>query len=209
MRIYKRGVLAAALAGCLSLALTATTIAEHGRSQGSPRSGLRIHVEGLAPGHTFGIDQVYKGFWCNGGNQSPALRISGVPTGTGSLAITIFDPDAPTQSGWWHWLVYDLPASTTDLAENASAIPTGHAGALPASAAQGPNDFGGSTPDVYGGVCPPQGAPAHHYRVTVWALPASSLAQYGVNSYSSAAYIDYVLEGNATAHDTEIVKYGD
>jgi Raf kinase inhibitor-like YbhB/YbcL family protein len=112
------------------------------------------------------------------------------------LAVTIFDPDAPTQSGWWHWLAYDLPATTTSLAENASA--TG----LPTAAKQGPNDFGTVG---FGGVCPPAGAPAHHYRVTVWALNTATL---GAPAGSSAALIDYLIEGDAIAHRTEVVRYG-
>jgi len=84
----------------------------------------------------------------------------------------MFDPDAPTQSGWWHWLAYDLPTTTTQLKENASK--TG----LPQGAKQGQNDFGfGST--GYGGVCPPAGSPPHPYRVTLWALKVGTLVPLG------------------------------
>ena len=80
---------------------------------------LQLHVLGLQRGGRFGIKQVYNGLGCHGRNLSPALRISGVPAGTKSLAVTMFDPDAPTQSGWWQWLAYDLPAGTRQLAEGA------------------------------------------------------------------------------------------
>lgn len=187
----RRGAFAVFLVVCASLALAATTSAKHRSDR-----GLSLQVLGLEHGHRFGLDQVYNSFGCTGKNESPGLHISGVPTPTAkSLAITIFDPDAPTQSGWWHWLVYNLPATPTlDLAENASAA------GLPQGATQGPNDFGTSG---YGGVCPPQGSPAHHYRVTVWALKD----QLTVPPGSSAALIDYLIETDAIAHRTVIVKY--
>jgi Raf kinase inhibitor-like YbhB/YbcL family protein len=104
---------------------------------------------------------------CGGGNLSPALTWSGVPRGTQSLAVTIHDPDAPKAGGWWHWLVFDIPASTGGLTRGAAS------GGLPAGARQGRNDFGDNT---YGGPCPPPGLP-HHYVVTVWALDTDHLAK--------------------------------
>lgn len=70
---------------------------------------------------------VFKGFGCEGGNQSPALRWSAPPANTRSFAITVYDPDAPTGSGWWHWQVVNLPASVRELPRNASAdgLPAG------------------------------------------------------------------------------------
>ena len=59
--------------------------------------------------------QVYKGFGCEGGNVSPSLAWSNAPAGTKSFAVTMYDPDAPTGSGWWHWVVFNLPADTTSL----------------------------------------------------------------------------------------------
>jgi Raf kinase inhibitor-like YbhB/YbcL family protein len=161
------------------------------------RLGLR--VLGLQPGDRFGADQVYNGFGCTGGNLSPALRISNVPAQAKSLAITIHDPDAATQSGWWHWLIYDLPAGTRRLAEGAGSA---RGSALPAGAQQGPNDFGTR---AYGGVCPPAGDRPHHYRVTVWALKDRRL---GASTTASAALIDYLIEANAIAHRTVFVRYG-
>lgn len=187
----RAGILAAVSAACVSLAFAATTTAKH-RSFGGR---LGLHVLGLKDGHRFGLDQVYNGSGCTGKDESPELSITNVPAAAQSLAITIYDPDAPTQSGWWHWLAYDLPTTTTHLAENASA--TG----LPQGAAQGPNDFGTAR---YGGVCPPAGSPAHHYRVTVWALKVSTL---GAPTGASAAFISYLIEANTIAHRTVVVKY--
>src|SRR5512140_3435306 len=73
---------------------------------------------------------VFKGFGCEGENVSPALAWKGAPKGTKSFALTVYDPDAPTGSGWWHWVVYNLPATTTSLAAGAGdakkpALPAG------------------------------------------------------------------------------------
>ena len=190
-----------ALGGAFALAalIPVTAAARHD----SPGHDLRLQVGGLIHGR-FGPNQVYNKLGCAGGNMSPELLISGVPKAAKSLAITVFDPDAPTQSGWWHWLVYDLPPGTARLKEDASKM------GLPSDAqhhpAQGPNDFGFGS-DVYGGVCPPAGSPPHHYRVTVWAVKLASLASLGAQPGASAALIDYFIEANAIAHRTVTVRY--
>lgn len=187
-----RGVPAVLLAAGVSLVLAVPSIAQHSQTG----QLMRLQVLGLETGNRFGINQVYNGFGCTGKDESPGLKISGVPTTAKSLAITIFDPDAPTQSGWWHWVAYNLPVTTTGLAENASA--TG----LPSPAQQGPNDFGMTG---FGGACPPAGSPAHHYRVILW---AEKVASIGAPKGASAALIDYLIEANALAHKTVVVKYG-
>lgn len=103
---------------------------------------------------------------CNGGNLSPPLAWSGAPAGTRSFAVTIHDPDAPKTGGWWHWLAFDMPASTISLGRGAAS------GGLPAGTRQGRNDYGERT---YDGPCPPAGAP-HRYVITVWALNVEHLA---------------------------------
>ena len=191
-----RSALGVLVAACVSLAPAATAIP-------NPRPPVRhlgLQVLGLQRGQRFGVDQVYDEWPCHGRNKSPGLRIWGVPKAAKSLAITIFDPDAPTQSGWWHWIAYDLPTTTTQLKEDASK--TG----LPHGAKQGPNDFGfGSA--RYGGVCPPAGRPPHHYRVTLWALKVGTLVPLGAQHGASAALIDYLIEANAIAHRTVTVLY--
>lgn len=129
--------------------------------------------------------QVYKGFGCEGGNQSPQLEWSGAPKGTKSFAVTVYDPDAPTGSGWWHWSVYDIPASVTRLDGG-----VGTTGKLPDGAKQGRNDFG--TLD-FGGACPPPGSKPHHYIVTVHALKVEKL---DVPADASPALIGYMLNAN-------------
>ena len=111
--------------------------------------------------------QVYAGYGCNGGNLSPALQWKGVPVGTRSFALTVFDPDAPTGKGWWHWLIFDIPATVDSLPAG-----VGVNAPLPAGAKQGRNDFGER---VYGGACPPVGNGTHHYVFTVYALKVGRL----------------------------------
>src|ERR1700733_8220216 len=90
----------------LGIALLALTIAGGAQAAGS---AFRLQSPTVAPNSTLSNDQVYSGFGCSGKNISPALSWSGAPSGTKSFAITVYDPDAPTGSGWWHWVVYNIP----------------------------------------------------------------------------------------------------
>ncbi len=129
--------------------------------------------------------QEYKGFGCNGDNLSPALEWKNPPAGTRSFAVTVYDPDAPTGSGWWHWIVYDIPATATGLQGGA-----GLKEALPAGAKQGRNDYGER---VFGGACPPAGDRPHHYIFTVYALKVDKLK---VPDDASAALLGFNILGN-------------
>ena len=66
------------------------------------------------------MNQVFNGFGCTGKNISPQLEWNNAPKGTKSFAITIYDPDAPTGSGWWHWVVFDISKDTNQILSNAS-----------------------------------------------------------------------------------------
>src|SRR5574340_123730 len=110
-----------------------------------------------------GLKHVFNGFGCNGQNVSPELTWKDVPAGTKSFAVTVFDPDAPTGSGWWHWVVYNIPANVTSLPAGAGAD---GGKSLPEGAEMGRTDFGSK---AYGGACPPPGKP-HRYVFTVHAL---------------------------------------
>src|SRR3954465_14424129 len=103
-----------------------------------------------------------------GQNVSPQLSWSGAPAGTKSFALTLYDPDAPTGSGWWHWVVYDIPATATELPQGAG---SGKA-PLPAGTVQGKTDFGAAG---YGGAGPPPGDKPHRYVFTVYALKVDKL----------------------------------
>ena len=138
-------------------------------------------------GATLGMDHILSadyGFGCGGGNKSPHLKWSGAPEGTKSFAITCYDPDAPTGSGFWHWLVVNIPADVTELALDAG---NPKAPKLPAGALQTRTDFGAPG---YGGPCPPQGDHPHRYLFTVFAVGAETLP---VAADTSAAVVGFNL----------------
>lgn len=148
--------------------------------------GFHLASGSLRDGDALPSAQVYRGDGCSGGNRSPALTWSGAPAATRSVAVTMFDPDAPTGHGWWHWLAFDLPAATQSLSEGAS-------DGLPSGALQARNDFG--TPG-YGGACPPPGDGPHRYVITVHAL---SVAHLGLPATASPAVVDAALRRNSLA----------
>src|SRR5438874_2565254 len=117
----------------------------------SGQSRLRLMSTDIRAGAKIGNTHVFKGMDCTGDNLSPALSWQGGPAATKSYAVTIYDPDAPTGSGWWHWVVFNIPASTTRLAAGAGDAAKN---LLPAGAVQGNTDFGAPG---YGGPCPPKG----------------------------------------------------
>jgi Raf kinase inhibitor-like YbhB/YbcL family protein len=124
-------------------------------------------------------------FWgCTSAGVSPELSWAGAPAGTKSYVVTMFDPDAPTGSGFWHWVAWDIPATTTSL-------PTG--ATLPPGAISGEND-GGTV--GYTGPCPPAGDRTHHYEITVVAVGVPSL---GLPPSAHAAVVGFVAGHNALA----------
>lgn len=143
------------------------------------------------------MQQVFNGFGCSGENKSPQLSWENVPEGTQSFAITVYDEDAPSGSGWWHWLVFDLPVSTLSL-------PSGAGNAklqlLPKGAVQSTTDFGAPG---YGGPCPPAGTGIHRYVVTVYALKTANL---GLDSSANPALVGFML-GQNVIQKASIVFY--
>jgi Raf kinase inhibitor-like YbhB/YbcL family protein len=144
-------------------------------------TGFTLQSAEVKPNATIAETQVYKGFGCSGGNVSPSLTWKDPPAGTKSFAVTVYDPDAPTGSGWWHWVVFNLPPTATSLPAGAG-DPAG--GKMPAGAVQGRTDFGAPG---YGGPCPPQGDKPHRYVFTVYALKTDKL---DADANASAAMID-------------------
>lgn len=143
---------------------------------------------------TFADKFILNGFGCKGGNVSPALVWSNVPTGTKSLALQIHDPDAPTGAGFWHWTVYNIPATTTSLPQGAGNSPS----TLPVPAYGGATDFldTGATGvnGNYGGPCPPVGDKPHRYNFTLYALAVDDVQMAGgIPKTGTASLFSFVL----------------
>jgi len=130
---------------------------------------LTVTSPDIKPGARIADEQVASGFGCTGGNVSPALSWSGAPQGTKSFALSVYDPDAPTGSGFWHWVMFNIPATVTSLPKNAG-DPKGTL--APAGAIQGANDTGSPG---YFGPCPPKGDKPHHYHFQVFAVDVDKL----------------------------------
>jgi Raf kinase inhibitor-like YbhB/YbcL family protein len=162
-------------------------------------AGFTLASPSIKPGSTLTQAQVFNGFGCSGKNVSPALNWSGAPAGTKSFAVTVYDPDAPTGSGWWHWVVINLPADTKGLAEGAGAA---DGKALPGGAVQGRTDFGAPG---FGGACPPAGDKPHRYVFTVFALKVDKL---DVPADATAALIGFMINANKLGSATFTAKYG-
>ena len=149
-------------------------------------------------GRRIAAAQVFQGMGCTGNNVSPALSWSGAPAGTKSFALTVYDPDAPTGSGWWHWVVYNIPANVTSLASNAG---DASKNLLPAGATQGNTDFGTTG---YGGPCPPAGDKPHHYIFTIYALNTEKL---DIPANATAAYVGFNIHGHQLGKETLTALY--
>lgn len=147
---------------CIVMGLAAVGIA----AGSAAAQDFRLSSTSIAEGVQLAKSQVFKGFGCEGDNESPELSWSGVPGGTKSFAVTAYDPDAPTGSGWWHWSVVNIPVQTTTLPAGASGT-----GSVPASAFELRNDYGVMG---FGGACPPKGE-VHRYVFTVHALGVETL----------------------------------
>jgi Raf kinase inhibitor-like YbhB/YbcL family protein len=162
-------------------------------------AGFTLSSPTIKPNSTLSQDQVFNSFGCTGKNISPALKWSGAPKDTKSFAVTVYDPDAPTGSGWWHWVTYNIPASVTELPQGA-----GEAGGaqLPKGAMQGKTDFGSA---AFGGACPPPGDKPHHYIFTVFALKTDKI---DVPADASAALVGYMLNANKLGKASFTARFG-
>ncbi|HEX4779309.1 MAG TPA: YbhB/YbcL family Raf kinase inhibitor-like protein [Usitatibacter sp.] len=143
---------------------------------------------------TFTTKFILNGFGCTGQNVSPQLVWTNPPAGTVSFSLQVYDPDAPSGSGFWHWAVYDMPASTTGLAQ----------GAGNSMATLPPGAFGGNTDLLdtgttggngnYGGPCPPVGDAPHHYIFTLYALSVPQVeTAAGVPKTGTAGLFGFAL----------------
>ncbi len=160
-------------------------------------AGMSLTSPNFKSGGTMPMAQVCADRY-HGGEHSPALAWSGEPAGTESFAVTMYDPDAPTGSGFWHWTVVNIPADVHSLPEGA-----GDAGSksLPGGAVEGRNDAGH---DYYRGACPPPSDPPHHYQITVYAVKVPKLP---ISAESSGAMVGFNLHFNTLAKSQIVATF--
>ncbi|PHM20194.1 MAG: YbhB/YbcL family Raf kinase inhibitor-like protein [Curvibacter sp. PD_MW3] len=183
-----RTLLSAALLGA---ALLASPLAQ--------AKGFKLSSPDIKAGGKMPASFEFNGFGCSGENKSPALKWSGAPKDAKSFAVTVYDPDAPTGSGWWHWMVINIPADVTELPGNAG---TPDSSTLPKGATQSRIDYGVK---AWGGVCPPQGDKPHRYIFTVHALKVDKL---DVPADATAALTGFMINANSLAKASFTAKYG-
>jgi Raf kinase inhibitor-like YbhB/YbcL family protein len=157
-------------------------------------SSTQIQAGGQMP-----MAQVFDSFGCTGKNISPELHWSGVPKGTKSLALTVYDPDAPTGSGWWHWLIFNIDPRTAGLPANAGDV---DAHLAPVGSVQSRTDYGSVG---YGGPCPPPGDKPHRYVFTLFAL---NVARLDLDKDATAAMVGYNLNAHAMAKAQMTALFG-
>jgi Raf kinase inhibitor-like YbhB/YbcL family protein len=162
---------------------------------------LTLTSADIREGGTIANEHLLTGFGCTGGNLSPALSWSGAPAGTKSYAINMIDPDAPTGSGWWHWVVFNIPPGTTSLPRGAG---NPKKKLMPKGAIQSRTDFGTGG---YGGPCPPAGDKPHRYQITVFAVDVDKLP-VAKNDKASAASVGFDLHFHALARTTLTGLFG-
>ena len=162
-------------------------------------AGFAVTSSEIRSGSRIANEQVFSDFGCQGGNVSPALQWKDAPAATKSFAITVYDPDAPTGSGWWHWVMFNVPANVTSIAKGAG---DPSASLAPAGAVQSRTDFG---KPGYGGPCPPPGDKPHHYQITVYALKIDTLP---LDENAPAAMVGYYLNQNLIQKAVLSAQYG-
>lgn len=165
-----------------------------------PHSGFTLSSNDPRLSKHFPEDYTLNAFGCSGANKSPPLRWHGAPTGTRSFVLTLFDRDEhSTPSGWWHWILYDLPATATELPMGAGTL---HSTLLPVLTLQGRSDLG---TDSYHGPCPDKADAAHRYVFTLYALDVDKLA---VPADSSGAMIVSTLQEHLLEKTELVVRHG-
>lgn len=158
-------------------------------ASGETKAGFTLTSTDISPDRKIDARHVFNGFGCTGENVSPALTWSDPPPGTQSFALMVHDPDAPTGSGWWHWVVYNIPADARSLPAGAG-TPDGKL--LPEGTVQGRTDFGVAG---YGGPCPPPGR-VHRYFFRLHALKVPKLE---LPADATAALVGFNVNANTIA----------
>lgn len=154
---------------------------------------LTLSSQDIAQGELMNKKQEFNGFGCNGEDMSPQLAWSNIPKGTKSFALTVYDPDAPTGSGWWHWQLVNIPVTVIQLPPNAGSAVQDLA---PVGSRQIQNDYGITG---FGGACPPEGHGVHRYRFTIHALSIETLE---LPENASGALTGYMINSNSIGSST-------
>nr|WP_099607499.1 YbhB/YbcL family Raf kinase inhibitor-like protein [Vibrio coralliilyticus] len=154
---------------------------------------LDLTSQDIQEGHPMEKTFEFSGWGCSGNNLSPQLSWDNAPKGTKSFAITAYDPDAPTESGFWHWIAIDIPADVSQLPRGAD---ISKLGGLETRIDYGTKGFGGA--------CPPVGDGMHRYQFTVWALPKAKLE---LGEDTPAAVVGFTLNSLALAKTTLTATY--
>lgn len=172
--------------------------------------GFSFGSNTIVEGGSISMKHVFNSFGCTGNNLSPELHWANPPAGTKSFALTVYDPDAPTGSGWWHWTVFNIPANITELREGEKFTP--YKKVNPATkkeelisfgnVGQGRTDFG---KPGYGGPCPPAGDHPHRYIFTLYAIKQAKLP---LDKDSSGAMVGFTLNANMIAKQTLTATFG-
>jgi hypothetical protein len=200
-RVRSAGIitLGATLAVIVALAAQGKTAKAPASDQSAQaKAAFTLTSPDIVNGKKMADAQVFNGFGCTGGNVSPALSWSNPPPGTRSFALLAYDPDAPTGSGWWHWLAYNIPADTTSLPAGAGDPKKSR---MPAGTVQGRTDFGTTG---YGGPCPPPGKP-HHYYFWLYALRVPKL---DVPVDATAAFVGFNVKASSIGKAELMGLYG-
>lgn len=150
---------------------------------------------GMQDGGALPAAQVANTFGCSGENISPALQWSNAPADTKSFVVSLYDPDAPTGSGFWHWVMFNIPADVTALPAGISPQAGAPAGAVQSRADAGYPGFLGA--------CPPEGQ-THAYVFTVTALDTNKL---DLDASASGALIGFMTNAHALAKASLTLKY--
>jgi len=167
---------------CFLVAMSSSAMAE----------GLSLSSQDLSG--QLSINEVFNGFGCKGKNISPELSWQNPPKGTKSFAVTVYDPDAPTGSGWWHWLVFNIESSSRGLAKGVDLSKSGAIESL--------TDFGKAG---FGGACPPEGDKAHSYIFTVHALDIEKLP---LKADANPALVGFYINAHTLSKASLISYYG-
>ena len=187
------------MSAVVALGLLAAWPAGARETAATAKKSITVASAEVKKGQPINDEQVFNGFGCTGKNISPSLNWAGAPAGTKSFAVTVYDPDAPTGSGFWHWVVFNIPASAKGLPKNAGDL---KANLMPAGAVQSRTDFG--VPG-WGGPCPPKGDKPHHYIFTVYAVDTDKLDG---DQNISAAVVGFMLNFHTLAKGTLTGTYG-